>query len=397
MRLDDPGARDTAPSGRRRHLIFLAHVWASAPFALLWLLVPGMRLGEPRAVVAGQWALAALTAVYLVGRTWLAWLDRPRIAWNYLYPIPDAILISISLYMTHSAESVLYFTYALPIIAAASTLNVAWAAFVGLISVLGALTATTGLAPISYLGASYRLMSLVVLASLATWLAKLAADVQARLSVADERNRIAMEMHDGVQAHLIAIASQLELAGRLAGTDPERTAAIASDCRDLARQAADDLRFLVHRLRANEPGEAFIPALRQYLHNLSGRTGLPVRLDVAGQPEPLGAPREHALFRITQESLNNALKHADADDVRVSVGFEASHVRLTIRDNGRGFDPEQVTEEGHEGIAGMRQTVRSVGGELTIDARPGEGATVTAIVPRPEKETQRWLRKLRLR
>ncbi len=388
-------APEQASPSRRRHLIFLAHVWASAPFALAWLLVPSLRGGEPVAVVTGQWTLAVFAAAYLVGRTWLAWMDLPRVPWNYLYPIPDALLISLSLYMARSAESVLYFTYALPILAAASTLNVAWAAFVGIVTVLGALTATLGLAPISCLGASYRLVSLVVLASLATWLARLAADVRARLSVADERNRIAMEMHDGVQAHLIAIAAQMELAARLAEQDPHRAAQLAQDCRGIARQAADDLRFLVRRLRAPAPGEAFVPAVREYLHNLGTRTGINILAEVSGRPDPLGAPMEHALFRILQEAMNNVLKHSEADEAKVLVAFEPERVTLTVRDNGRGFDPTAQRDGAHIGIEGMRDTARGVGGELRIESLHGEGTTVTVTVPRASEEGNRWLRIIR--
>lgn len=388
-------APEQAGADRQRHLIFLAHVWASAPFALVWLLVPAMRGGEPSAVVAGQWALAVIAGAYLIGRTWLAWLGRPRAPWNYVYPIPDAMLISVSLYMTRSTESVLYYAYALPILAAASTLNVGWAAVVGIVSILGALTATLGLAPISYLGASYRLVSLMVLASLATWLAKLAADVRARLSVADERNRIAMEMHDGVQAHLIAIAAQMEVATRVAETDPRRAAGLAADCRDLARRAADDLRFLVHRLRASAPSEAFVPAVRQYLHNLAARTGVGIQTDVAGQPGPMGAKVEQALFRILQEAMNNVLKHSEADQVKVTVAFEPEQAVLTVRDNGRGFGPAEPPGEGHAGMEGMRETARSVGGDVRIESRPGEGASVTASVPRATRGDSGWRRWIR--
>jgi signal transduction histidine kinase len=380
---------------RRRHLIFLAHVWASAPFALVWLLIPGMRTGEQNAIIAGQWVLALVAGVYLVVRTWLAWRDKPRIPWNYLYPIPDIALISLSLHMTRSTESVLYYTYLLPIIAAASTLNVPWAAFIGLLSVLGALAATMGLAPVSYLGAAYRLVSLLLLASLTTWLARLAADVRARLSVAEERNRIAMEMHDGVQASLIAIASQMELAGRIAEQEPGRAASIASDCRNLARQAADDLRFLVHRLRAQTPAEAFVPAIRQYLHNIAGRSGVAVHLDAADSAEGLGPKVEHALFRILQESMNNALKHAEADEVRVRLACEPERIMLSIRDNGRGFNAQHTPSEGHAGITGMKETMNAVGGTLDIQSRAGEGTTVTASVPRTNGRKVGWLSILR--
>jgi len=382
-------------TGRGRHLVFLAHVWASAPFAIIWLLAPSLRGPEAPGVVTGQWVVAIFTAAYLVARTWLAWIGKPGLAWNYVYPIPDALLISVSLYVTHSTESVLFFTYALPIIAAASTLNVAWAALVGMVAVLGALAATLGLEPISHLGATYRLVQLVVLASLATWLARLAADVRARLSVADERNRIAMEMHDGVQAHLIAIASQMELAGRLAESDPKRTATIAADCRDLARQAADDLRFLVHRLRASAPAEAFVPAVRQYLHNLGARTGLSISTEVEGEAAGIGPDTEHALFRVLQEGITNALKHSGADEVRVTLAFEPDAVRLSVADNGSGFDPALVSEEaGHEGIEGMHATMGRVGGSLSVKSKPGEGAAIEATAPRPTEEGRIWKRLL---
>jgi signal transduction histidine kinase len=384
-------------AGRGRHLIFLAHVWASAPFAVIWLVAPGLRGHERPGVIAGQVAVAVIAAAYLIGRTAIAWRDRPQIAWNYVYPVPDVILISVSLFMARSPESVLYYTYALPIIAAASTLNVAWAATVGVVSVVGALIATMGLEPISHLGAIYRLVSLVVLASLATWLAKLAADVRARLSVADERNRIAMEMHDGVQAHLIAIASQMELAGRLAATDAEQTAGIAAGARDLARKAADDLRFLVHRLRASDPGEAFVPAVRQYLHNLSARTGLAINADMPGDPPVLGADVEHALFRILQEALNNVLKHAQADEARVTLESHSDHVVLGVADNGSGFDPTTApAEHGHEGIEGMHERARRIGGTLRIVSKPDQGTLVEVTVPLGQgMEAGIWTRLMR--
>ena len=89
-------------------------------------------------------------------------------------------------------------------------------------------------------------------------------------------------MHDGVQGHLITIASQLELIGRLAETDGKRTSEIATQGREGARQAADELRFLVQRLRAPALDNGFVPALRQFTHNICDRNQLEVDVQRRG-------------------------------------------------------------------------------------------------------------------
>jgi signal transduction histidine kinase len=207
--------------------------------------------------------------------------------------------------------------------------------------------------------------------------ARIAAELRERLGVAADRNRIAMDMHDGVQGHLITIASQLELIGHVAPRDGDRAAEISREGREMARQAADELRFLVQRLRAPALADGFVPALRQYAHNICERSGLRLTFEVHGDPRPLEPEVENVLFRIAQESLNNVMKHAGASEVSVCVSFDRERASLQIEDNGKGFQPEACAD-GCVGLASMRERAERQHGNLVIDSAPSKGTTVSA-------------------
>lgn len=366
---------------RSRHLLFLVHLWVCVPFALIWLWQPSLRYPAAPSVLHAEGLLCGVVFVYLLVRTLLAWYDRLPLPWDYLFPVPDALLISLALFLRREPDSVLLFAYLLPIAEAAGTLSLRWAWTVGLIAVAGALPATICQPPISMLGGIFRLFFLVVMASLVTGLAKRAADLRARLSLSAERNRIALEMHDGVQGQLMTIASQAELVARVAGSDGATAESVASDIRDLARQAADELRFLVHRLRAADLEQGFVSALRQHVHNIERRTDLTIVCDVKGQPFLPAPDAEHALFRIVQEGLNNVRKHARASEVRILLDFEADPFRLVLHDNGVGFDPAPRPAEACNGLESMRERAERAGGSLRIESAPGAGTMLTFTAP----------------
>jgi signal transduction histidine kinase len=369
---------------RLRHLIFVAHMWACAPFVAAWHLFPELRQETRPEVLGPLQGLCIIAAVFLVARTVVAWYDPPWLDWEYVFPVFDLIMITVALHLRRDPNSVLLFAYFLPIAEATSTLDVRWASSVGLLTVGAAALATYGQTTIGPIEAGFRLFFIYLLARLMVWMARLAAELRADLTVAADRSRIALEMHDGVQGKLITIASQLELARHLAPQDGSRAARIAGDTRDLARQAADELRFLVQRLRAPELRRGFLPALKQYVHHLGERHQLDVSFQVRGEEYPLDPEAEHALFRIVQESLTNTLKHAQAREVGLEVEFGADAVRCTVRDDGIGFAASKVEEEGGDrcGLDGMRERVQRVGGELRIESTPGAGTVVTAMVPR---------------
>jgi signal transduction histidine kinase len=372
--------------------MFLAHVWLCVPFLVLWMMDLRVRRAVGDNAVASLQPVIVLTLVYLVVRTWLAWRDPKWLQWEYVFPPLDVLIVSAFLYLSHrgpmSNISLLYF---LPMISAAGSLNVRWAAAVGVMVVVG--TAVSTFAAVDFepvqtygsakellqaepLNASFRLYFLVVLSSLMAFQALIAAGLKERLAVAADRNRIALDMHDGVQGHLIALAQQMELLGHVAERNPARAAELAREGRETARQAADELRFLVQRLRAPALEDGFVPALRQYAHNVCTRHGLRLEFDVAGTEEGLDPEVENALFRIAQEALTNVAKHAEASHVTLGLEF-GDEVRLLVRDDGRGFGPDCAEGVGLEGI---RHRAQAAGGSASI-ACEGHGTTVRASVP----------------
>lgn len=367
---------------RFHHLLILAHIWACIPFMVIWAMVPGAA-AEVRPQVMGPLSIFSLFAVaYLLARTVLAWIDPPRLRWEYVFPVIDVILISIAVRLRDDPNSVLMYGYFLPIAESVLTLDVRWAASIGAFSVVSAFLATYGQpTPTGPLATTFRLLFLVMMSSLLCWLARFAAELRAELQVAADRNRIAMEMHDGVQADLVNIAMQLEVARRVAQLDGEKAVSLISEARDLARRAADDLRFVVQRLRSTRPAEEFVPALTQYAHNLSQRSGLNVLVRTTGETRTIDSDTEHALFRIVQESLNNVVKHAEATHVDISLQFNPTFVHCIVRDDGRGFTPDMELSEGHYGLQGLRDRAQGAGGVVEIQSAPGAGATVYVSMP----------------
>jgi signal transduction histidine kinase len=144
-------------------------------------------------------------------------------------------------------------------------------------------------------------------------------------------------------------------------------------------------------------------ALRSYVLDFDARTGLPVELNLDGEPstEPiLSSPKgsgqarrlapeaKLSLFRVAQEALANAWKHAQAPKVEVSLSFGETAVELIVCDRGRGFvAPERLrilAEDGHFGLVGMRERMELVGGRLRLTSEPGRGTTITAWAPLPQ-------------
>jgi signal transduction histidine kinase len=367
-------------SSRTRHLIFLAHIWACLPFALLWMSNPAVTDEVPMVQVAGLRVFSVIVIGYVVIRTILAWRNPRWLNWELVYPIIDVIIVSVLIYLgDRKPLSNLALLYFLPIAEAAGTLNVGWAASVSVMAIVGTLASSIGHNERPF-NVAFRFFFLILMSSLLTVLARQAAELRARLRVSADRNRIALEMHDGVQAHLATVASQLELAQHVAPRDGERAAQIAADSRGLVRETIDEIRYLVQRMRAPELEQGFVPALRQFASNLCERNQLGLKFTLTGNPAPIHAQAENALFRIAQESLSNTLRHAKASEVLVELEYRASDVRLCIQDDGIGLTRE---DDGgfHTGLEGMRERAEENGGQLAIES-PAEGGTrIVATIP----------------
>jgi PAS domain S-box-containing protein len=198
-----------------------------------------------------------------------------------------------------------------------------------------------------------------------------------------ERTRLAREIHDtllqgftGVGLKLVAVANRV--------ADQPETAAELREVVALAQKTLEDARRAVWDMRSPSlaAGE-FTAALRTAVEESTQGTGLSLAYDMAGQPRPVDPEVEAVVFRVVQEALANAIKHAAAQSVRVRCVFGARQLRVTIDDDGRGFtvDPDFRAYGGHWGLLGMRERAGQIGAKVAVRSSPGQGARVTLLVP----------------
>jgi len=201
------------------------------------------------------------------------------------------------------------------------------------------------------------------------------------LAVMKERERLARELHDSVTQSLYSLTLLAE-AGQRSGRagDLKRTEGYLARLGEIGQQALKEMRLLVYELRPLAlQREGLVGALQQRLDAVERRTGVEARLLVEGEIE-LPASIEEGLYRITQEALNNALKHAAPTSVTVYIRADGRCVELEVADNGRGFDPDAVSDKGGMGLISMRERAEKLGGLLTVLSAPGEGTKVKVSV-----------------
>jgi signal transduction histidine kinase len=207
----------------------------------------------------------------------------------------------------------------------------------------------------------------------------------------DERRRLARDLHDGPAQALAAALFAVDLA--VAAID--RAPATARDdllgARALVRDAIDDLRGLMAGLRPRVLEEQGLVAALQSLTGSPPLWGPTVRVRPRGigTGDRLPSDVELALYRIAQEAVSNARRHAAASDVQVLLDADQESVRLRILDDGHGFAPDAVPEmrDSGEGLPGMRERAAQLGGSLTIESAPGFGTRVSVSVPLRDRTT----------
>ncbi len=205
------------------------------------------------------------------------------------------------------------------------------------------------------------------------------------LGMAEERNRLAREVHDTLAQGLTAISLELDVVDRLlpAGAEARRR---VGEARELARRALDEARRAVWGLTPLPLDGASLPdALAAEVARFSRRTGVQAQLvnevDDSAAGAPLTDEQATALLRVAQEALHNAEKHAGATRVRVELrdGPAPGPLTLVIADDGRGFEHRASAGlDGGFGLSGMRERMRLIGGDLEVESAPGWGTRVRA-------------------
>jgi signal transduction histidine kinase len=203
------------------------------------------------------------------------------------------------------------------------------------------------------------------------------------VAAADERNRLARELHDSLTQTLYSLTLQAEAASReLAAGETRQANEQLQTIRRTAQQALGEMRALLFELRPPDlEAEGLVAALQERLEAVEARTGLVAELIVEGE-ETFPQDVEPELYRIAQEALNNVLKHAQAHAITLSLHQANGAIVLEVADDGRGFAMTTSQPRSGMGLRSMEERAAQLGGTLTVRSVPGGGTRVRVEVPR---------------
>ncbi|KOO37209.1 sensor histidine kinase [Priestia koreensis] len=195
----------------------------------------------------------------------------------------------------------------------------------------------------------------------------------------EERKRLSREIHDGPAQMLANVMLRSELVERVyRERSPEEALQEIRDLRKMVRSALYEVRRIIYDLRPMALDDlGLIPTLRKYLATIEEyNNGNPrITFISIGQEVRIPSKLEVALFRLVQESVTNALKHAEASEIQVKIEISKNHVILLVKDDGKGFKIEQKKEDSF-GLIGMKERVDLLDGKININSREGKGTTI---------------------
>jgi signal transduction histidine kinase len=201
----------------------------------------------------------------------------------------------------------------------------------------------------------------------------------------DERKRISREIHDDTTQRLWVLANQTQklVTNKLRSIDPQVAAEMAM-IKDTIVHISDDARRLSLALRPGTLDDlGLVPAVRWLVDQLKCEGSIEAKILVEGPHRQLNHENSIHLFRIAQEALSNAKRHSEATEVVVTLEFTQETVKMTIRDNGKGFsfrDINELSKQGRLGLLGIQERVRLLGGALKIDSKRGRGTAISVQI-----------------
>jgi len=207
------------------------------------------------------------------------------------------------------------------------------------------------------------------------------------LALAEERNRIARDMHDGLGAILSSVVIEAEYLETQLGElrhevqDPElrtRCSRLQQEVQELRRTSREGMEELRRAVSMMRDDFDLVLALEEHCVARTPPEGVSIRFSAGGVERPLGPDQQLACYRILQEALSNALGHARPSQIDVNLRFEPERAVLAIRDDGVGFDPDGVAS-GHYGLQNMRERATKCGGDLEVRSTLGQGTTIRAL------------------
>jgi signal transduction histidine kinase len=209
-----------------------------------------------------------------------------------------------------------------------------------------------------------------------------------RLTVVEERNRIAIELHDGLAQNLFQLTTGLEYCEKIFQKDPLKAYDEMAVLKEHSRSLLQDAREVIFDLRAAETEDGHIWLTHQitdFINNFQKRLRLPVKVEMSTFKTRLPLIKAKVLFYIIKEAFSNIERHSHSQNIEALITNSGNNLNIMVKDDGQGFEVEKVLDNyclvGKFGLAGMKQRVSSIGGELFIDSKPSEGTKIFIRVP----------------
>lgn len=209
---------------------------------------------------------------------------------------------------------------------------------------------------------------------------RVAQTLRARFdAVLAERTRVARELHDTLLADVAGIRMQLDAVARVAG--PTEVGATIAGIRDQASHALVNARRAVVEMRSADGARTVDEQLQDAARRIFANSGIIAHVSHTGTPRRYPSDIEGEALRVGGEAMTNARKHASCRNVNVTCTYAPQLLRVEVRDDGRGFDPEQAGASEHFGLIGIRERASALGATLVIESAPGRGTTVLLTIP----------------
>jgi two-component system sensor histidine kinase DegS len=210
------------------------------------------------------------------------------------------------------------------------------------------------------------------------------------LAQEEERKRVAREIHDGPAQSMANVVLQAEFCEKLVINNRDQIVDELRELKKVVKNSLQEIRRIIFNLRPMTLDDlGLVPTIKRYISELKDREGFEVRFEFRGEEKRLTNTYEVALFRLIQESLNNARKYSQAQNVVVTIAITDSAISVKISDDGRGFNLQkilsEVTGKVSFGILSMKERIELLNGKITIDTAIGAGTCITAELPLDQK------------
>jgi signal transduction histidine kinase len=199
-----------------------------------------------------------------------------------------------------------------------------------------------------------------------------------RLTLLEERERVGMELHDGIIQSLYAIGMQLQL---LRMSQPAVSDELGKATRSLDAVIEDIRRYILNLKVATYEQKTLHDCLSDVIARLHIPSDLSVQINAPNRQPPFAPPVVEAVCQITSEAVSNIIRHAHATEAVIDVNESANRFQIVIRDNGQGFNPDLPLEHDGLGLSNILQRARIYGGEVVVDSTPGGGTRLTLTLP----------------